>query len=171
MTIPGNNEEENITNFTEAELFEAISHPTRIQLLKTLFEEPKGFAELKHTLGISGNGTLQHHLQKLGNLVMNNEEGKYSLSDLGNEAIITIQKVNDFRKPFLSTNKQAEILALIGALSYYIVQLNVSIFLGNVDILTPIFVLLNSIIFGVVNWAMWKVMIQFRNQKKNNLRY
>ena len=48
-----------------AALFEAISHPTRIRIIKALFIRSMGFAELKHVLEITGNGTLQHHLQKI----------------------------------------------------------------------------------------------------------
>jgi len=33
-------------NIIAAELFEAISHPTRIQILKILEETPQGFSEL-----------------------------------------------------------------------------------------------------------------------------
>ena len=165
MTIPEENANKERVDFSEAELFEAISHPTRLRLLRTLFEESKGFAELKHNLGISGNGTLQHHLQKLGHLVITNEEGKYSLSDIGNEAIITVQKVNDFRNPLLPEKKQAQTMALVGSMAYYIVLLNVEIILGNVDILTPVFVLLNAIVFGVVQWAMWKVILQNKNKE------
>lgn len=51
-----------------AEVFDALSHPTRIMILKTLNENPAGFADLKQ-LGIESSGHLKHHISKLNSLV------------------------------------------------------------------------------------------------------
>ena len=48
-----------------AELFESISHPTRIRILKTLAKGDQGFSKLKSKLGFSSSGNLTHHLNKL----------------------------------------------------------------------------------------------------------
>ncbi len=40
-----------------AELFEAISHPERIKILKILEKKPASFASLKRQLGIESSGT------------------------------------------------------------------------------------------------------------------
>ena len=53
----------------QAEFFEAVSRPTRIQILKTLRGNALGFAELNHKLGISSSGNLSHHLNKLAVLL------------------------------------------------------------------------------------------------------
>ncbi len=58
---------------SEASLFEAISHDTRIRALFLLRNNVLGFSELKHQLGIKSSGNLQHHLGKLGSLIELNE--------------------------------------------------------------------------------------------------
>lgn len=82
-------------NSMAAELFEAISHPTRIQILRALRENALGFAELKHKLGISSSGNLSHHLGKLVILVKTNDQGKYEITDQGREALIALETVRD----------------------------------------------------------------------------
>jgi DNA-binding HxlR family transcriptional regulator len=74
-------------NLREAELFEALGHPTRIGILQTLNENPLGFSELKKKIGIDSSGHLTFHLSKLVGLVKTNTEGKYSLTDIGSEAL------------------------------------------------------------------------------------
>ena len=71
----------------EAELFEALGHPTRIGILQTLNENPLGFSELKKKIGIDSSGHLTFHLSKLAGLVKTNHEGKYCLTDSGREAL------------------------------------------------------------------------------------
>ncbi|MCD6263112.1 winged helix-turn-helix transcriptional regulator [Candidatus Bathyarchaeota archaeon] len=82
-----------------AEVFDALGHPTRIVILKTLSKEPLGFAELKKKLGIDSSGHLQHHLNKLGNLIKTNEYGKYCLSDQGKDALFMIKIVEGVSEP------------------------------------------------------------------------
>jgi DNA-binding transcriptional ArsR family regulator len=76
-----------------AEVFDALSHPTRIMILKALSDEAVGFADLKKTLGIESSGHLQHHLNKLKDLVKTDEYGKYTLSDQGKDALLSVQAV------------------------------------------------------------------------------
>jgi DNA-binding HxlR family transcriptional regulator len=61
----------------QAEIFDALGHPTRIVILKALSEGPAGFAELKKKTGIESSGHLLHHLNKLNGLVKTDEYGKY----------------------------------------------------------------------------------------------
>ena len=49
-------------------VFEAVSHPIRIKILKMLAEKPMSFSELKRELGIRSSGKLDFHLKKLGDL-------------------------------------------------------------------------------------------------------
>ena len=72
---------------SRAELFEALGHPARVKILRTLEERPMGFAELKREVGIESSGHLQFHLGKLTGLVTTNAEGSYTLTDDGREAI------------------------------------------------------------------------------------
>ncbi|MHA1713748.1 MAG: DUF7347 domain-containing protein [Candidatus Ranarchaeia archaeon] len=74
----------------EAELFEAISHPTRIAILQFLREGPQGFAELKRKLGLSSSGNLGHHLAKFVTLINIDSSGKYVITDQGREALFAL---------------------------------------------------------------------------------
>ena len=76
-----------------AEVFDALSHPTRILILKALNEGPLGFADLKKKTGIESSGNLQHHLSKLNELVRNDQYGKYTLSDQGRDALHSVETV------------------------------------------------------------------------------
>jgi len=73
-------------NKDRAELFEALGHPTRINILQVLSKSPLGFSELKKETGIESNGLLSFHLNKLGGLVKA-KEGSYALTDDGREAL------------------------------------------------------------------------------------
>ena len=77
----------------QAEVFDALGHPTRVVILKALNEGPAGFAELKKKTGIESSGHLLHHINKLDGLVKTNEYGKYCLSDQGKDALLTVQTV------------------------------------------------------------------------------
>lgn len=76
-----------------AELFDALSHPTRIRILKVLDAQPLTFAEIKRTSGIESSGHMQHHLAKLGDLIKQTEGGKYALSDDGKEALRVLETI------------------------------------------------------------------------------
>jgi|GEM_PF-6954586 len=76
-----------------AEVFDALSHPARIMILKALSEEPLGFADLKKRLGIDSSGHLQHHISKLSGLIKTDDYGKYILSDQGKDALYSVDTV------------------------------------------------------------------------------
>lgn len=78
-----------------AEVFDALGHPTRIQILKVLSEGSLGFADLKKKTAIESSGHLQHHLTKLNGLIKTDEFGRYCLSDEGKDALITVQTVEN----------------------------------------------------------------------------
>jgi len=136
------------TDILAAELFEAISHPTRIQILKTLEETPKGFSELKHGLGISSSGNLTHHLSKLSTLVDTNAQGKYALTDQGWEALHVISITRAANGGWMSTT-----YAIISALVFYAIYVTVSIVSGRADSLTPVSAVISTAIFFVIFWT------------------
>lgn len=76
-----------------AELFEAIAHPVRIKILKILEKQPSSFASLKRQLDIRSSGNLDYHLKKLAELVTVREDGLYGLTDVGKEALLSIEAV------------------------------------------------------------------------------
>ncbi|MGA1975714.1 MAG: hypothetical protein ABSG92_08765 [Conexivisphaerales archaeon] len=75
---------------SRAELFESLGHPVRIRILRALEDGPLGFADLKRKVGIESSGHLEFHLGKLTNLVTVLQDGSYSLSDEGREALRVI---------------------------------------------------------------------------------
>lgn len=77
-----------------AELFEAISHPVRIKILKILEKQPASFASLKRQLNIESSGNLDHHLKKLAQLIKVGEDGLYCLTDSGKEALLSIEAID-----------------------------------------------------------------------------
>jgi len=136
------------TDILAAELFEAISHPTRIQILKTLEETPKGFSELKHGLGISSSGNLTHHLSKLSTLVGTNAQGKYALTDQGREALHVIGITKAANGGWMVTT-----YAIISALIFYAIYVTVSLVSGRADSLTPVSAVVSTAAFFIIFWA------------------
>lgn len=76
---------------SRAELFEALGHQTRIRLLQALAENPMGFSDLKRRVDIDSSGLLSFHLGKLTHLVTLTQDGRYSLTDEGKEAIRMVE--------------------------------------------------------------------------------
>jgi len=135
------------TDVLAAELFEAISHPTRIQILRMLEEAPQGFSELKHSLGITSSGNLTHHLSKLSTLICTNSQGKYALTDQGREALHVVGVTNTVNGGWMDTT-----YIVVSALIFYALFVTVSIISGRVDILTPLSALISTAIYFVISW-------------------
>jgi len=74
-----------------AELFDALGHPTRINILQILADSPQSFSELKRKVGVGSSGNLSFHLGKLENLVRTNSDRNYVLTDDGQEAVRVIE--------------------------------------------------------------------------------
>lgn len=72
---------------SRAELFEALGHPMRVRILRTLQAKPMSFSELKKEVGIESSGHLQFHLNKLSGLIKTDSLGNYGLTDDGREAL------------------------------------------------------------------------------------
>ncbi|HZY46861.1 MAG TPA: VOC family protein [Candidatus Bathyarchaeia archaeon] len=71
-------------------MFDALSHPTRIRILRLLREKPRSFAELKHELGLESSGHLQYHMSKLAGLVV--DDGRYVLTGPGTAALNLVEE-------------------------------------------------------------------------------
>lgn len=150
-------------DFLEAELFEAISHPTRIQILRTLNRNALGFAELKHKLGISSSGNLSHHLNKLTTLVETNAQGKYKLSDQGHEALYAIMIIT-----YMRTWKDwmFDTYVWMGGIFFYALYLTVSILIGRADALTPLIGLVLTVILLVIYYLLTLVWRRARKSMR-----
>jgi len=80
-------EEGNHFDSSRAEFFEALGHPTRIRILRSLEMGPKSFSELKRGVGIESSGHLQFHLGKLAGLIKTDGNGNYVLTEDGRGAL------------------------------------------------------------------------------------
>lgn len=108
-------------NKERADLFEALGHPLRLEILRALSESPLGFADLKRRVKVTSSGHLTHHLEKLDGLVMTTPDGLYSLSDDGREALRVVStpkgtgsdKSHDDRKVLLSRTILAGLVAVM----------------------------------------------------------
>jgi len=78
------------------DLFEAVSHPMRIEIVKVLAEKPLRFADLKRHLKISSSGLLDFHLKKLNDLITTNDEGCYALTERGFSALQTVENTSKY---------------------------------------------------------------------------
>ncbi|NHJ14117.1 MAG: ArsR family transcriptional regulator [Candidatus Thorarchaeota archaeon] len=72
------------------DVFDAIAHPMRIEILKALAKKSLGFADLKRKLGISSSGQLDFHLKKMTLLVTTDSYGMYTLTSKGYAALYAI---------------------------------------------------------------------------------
>jgi DNA-binding HxlR family transcriptional regulator len=94
------------------EMFEAVSHPIRIDIVQILAEKPLGFADLKRELKISSSGLLDFHLKKLGELIAIDKEGHYSLTEKGFAALTTIESAAGYYR-LRSAQRRSFFLSLI----------------------------------------------------------
>lgn len=81
---------------TSDEVFEAISHPMRIEILRLLSRRPIRFADLKRRLKIKSSGLLDFHLKKMGNIITTNGEGLYTLNERGFAALQAVDVVSKY---------------------------------------------------------------------------
>jgi len=117
--MSGENEKNDFSK-DRAELFEALGHPTRINILQSLAESPLGFSELKKRLRIDSGGLLQFHLGKMDGLVKVTAEGDYALTDEGKEALRSIVANADVGNNHVArriSRKKTRILTVALALS------------------------------------------------------
>ena len=76
------------------EVFEAISHPLRIDILKILSRKSTGFADLKRELRITSSGLLDFHLKKMASIVERDSDGLYTLNQAGFAALYAVNVVS-----------------------------------------------------------------------------
>jgi len=116
------------------EVFDAISHPLRIKILKALAKTPLGFSELKRVINVESSGALDFHLKKMQSLIETDSAGRYILNAKGSaalEAIRVIQQYGWQRRSFL-LNVLAYVLVNIWALINFSLSLNsIIVFVGS----------------------------------------
>ncbi|MFW9797056.1 MAG: ArsR/SmtB family transcription factor [Candidatus Thorarchaeota archaeon] len=81
---------------TSDEIFESISHPIRIAILKELAKKPTRFADLKRKLKIKSSGRLDFHLKKMEAVIETDKDGLYTLNYRGFAALRAIRVVSNY---------------------------------------------------------------------------
>ncbi|MHA1135854.1 MAG: winged helix-turn-helix domain-containing protein [Candidatus Thorarchaeota archaeon] len=81
---------------TSDEVFEAISHPIRIRILRELAKKPIRFADLKRNLRIKSGGQLDFHLKKMETVIATDEDGLYTLNAQGFAALRAVYIVSNY---------------------------------------------------------------------------
>ena len=77
-------------------MFEAVSHPLRVEIIKVLAKGPRRFADIKRELKIESSGLLDFHLKKLDNLISINEGGLYVLNEKGFAALQAVEAISKY---------------------------------------------------------------------------
>jgi len=78
------------------DVFEAVSHPLRIRILRALEGRPMRFSDLKRRLGVRSGGHLDFHLKKLDGLITVDEVGRYALTEEGYKALQAIEVISRY---------------------------------------------------------------------------
>jgi len=78
------------------DVFEAVSHPLRVEIIKVLAKGPRRFADIKRELRIESSGLLDFHLKKLDNLISINKEGLYVLNEKGFAALQAVEAISKY---------------------------------------------------------------------------
>jgi hypothetical protein len=81
---------------TSDEVFEAISHPMRIAILRELSKKPIRFADLKRKLRIKSGGQLDFHLKKMEKVITTDDDGLYTLNARGFAALRAVHVVSNY---------------------------------------------------------------------------
>ena len=77
-------------------IFESLSHPIRIRIIRMLYEGPMGFSELKARLSLESSGKLDFYLKKLKGFVEKGEDGKYTLTKEGYAALEAVKSIERY---------------------------------------------------------------------------
>jgi DNA-binding transcriptional ArsR family regulator len=87
---------------TYSTVFKALKHPVRRKLLRVLSQGSRTFTDLQSAFKVNG-AVLTYHLDAMKELICKTEDGKYSLSTMGEGAIALMERVEDPPK-VVSTN-------------------------------------------------------------------
>ena len=92
-----NNEKNEIINLEE-EVFKALDHQMRRDILRYIGEEKTvGFTEIMNNVKVSDSPTLSYHLKPLGPFV-EQRDGKYGLTVIGRDAYNLLLKTSSYNR-------------------------------------------------------------------------
>src|SRR4030042_2727488 len=79
---------------TYSKIFLALKHPIRRKIIRILDESPALYTDILNELRVE-TGLLNYHLESLKELVNKKENGRYTLSTLGEAAIDLTKRVEE----------------------------------------------------------------------------
>jgi DNA-binding transcriptional ArsR family regulator len=79
---------------TYSMIFSSLKHPIRRKILRILSTKPQSFSDLQKQLNLESSH-LTYHIEGLGRLLLKMDGGKYSLSSLGEAAVLTMNHVEE----------------------------------------------------------------------------
>ena len=125
------------------DLFEAVSHPLRIDILRALAKKPMRFADLKRTFHIESSGQLDFHLKKLEALVTTDGEGRYTLTEKGFAALQAVDTASKYgwqRRAFIINLAVCVLLNAYFLYIYFFVEQNATFLSAYLLIVLPIII-------------------------------
>lgn len=140
-----------------AQVFEAISHPVRIQILRLLNESSLKFSDLKKVLGIKSGGNISHHLSKLENLIVVEQDGSYSINGNGKEALFAVDAIKRSNRDSLVKSYLIVCMTI-----FYGVGLTLSYYSESFSVWNPVKVFVWTFIYAAI------LYIFIRKQIKND---
>jgi predicted transcriptional regulator len=79
---------------TYSTVFTALKHPVRRRLLRTLSQGSQSFTDLQSAFKVN-SAVLTYHLDAMKDLVCKTDDGKYSLSTMGEGALALMERVEE----------------------------------------------------------------------------
>ncbi|MFQ5832997.1 MAG: ArsR/SmtB family transcription factor [Candidatus Thorarchaeota archaeon] len=143
------------------EVFEAISHPLRIDMLMTLSKKPMGFADLKRALRISSSGLLDFHLRKMTTIVERDADGLYTLNQTGFAALYAVNVVS---------RKGWQRRSLFINLGTYVLM-NVYFWFTVPELFLLVFIPSTAWTLFFVYWSLVKRRVQLRGRNDQEIEY
>jgi len=162
-TMPEYSDKDEKDSMSEASLFESIAHESRINALFILQNGPLGFSELKKKLSLTSSGNLQHHINKLGTLIEQNNDGQYTLTDNGREAVLAIQAIRSMQRRIKVIING---MILLYFLAIYVTELTTPFLMETVNSWTPLHALVNSVLYGGIFYVLWSTCYKAIINKK-----
>ena len=126
---------------SENDVFDGISHPLRIDILKTLAKKPMRFSDLKRKFNIDSSGQLDFHLKKLDILITTNGEGKYALTEKGFAALQAVDTVSKYgwqRRSYFINLAVCIAINVYFLFTYFFIEANATFLQAYLIVVLPI---------------------------------
>ncbi|MFW9848827.1 MAG: ArsR family transcriptional regulator [Candidatus Thorarchaeota archaeon] len=146
---------------SDDEVFEAISHPTRVEILKILASKPTRFADLKRKLKINSSGLLDFHLKKMQEIITTDERGDYVLNDRGYAALQAVDVVSKYGWQRRSFILNVSVYMIFTAYFLFLLSLGIPFILW-----LTVFGLHTAWIVFYSYWSLVKRRVQLRSNQR-----